>query len=97
MHPVNAERVTHRIGSLKPNAFGLYDMYGNVWEWCGDVFGPLPGGEQTDPTGPTIGKERVLRGGSFLDRTDTCSSTGRRGADPAERDFRFGLRIACDP
>lgn len=97
LHPDNAERVTHRVGTLKPNPFGLYDVYGNVWEWCADVFGPLPEGPQVDPAGPVTGRQRVLRGGSFLDRAASCSSVSRRAAAPDERDFRFGLRIACDP
>ena len=54
------------VGSYKPNAFGLYDMHGNLWEWCEDWSGYYPAGSVTDPKGPSTGKYRVLRGGSFV-------------------------------
>ena len=53
------------VGCYKPNAFGLYDMHGNAWEWCEDWYGVYPAGMVTDPKGPTTGKHRVLRGGDF--------------------------------
>ena len=56
------------VGNYQPNAFGIYDMHGNVWEWCEDWFGDYPTGVVVDPTGPVTGEKRVLRGGSFSNR-----------------------------
>lgn len=75
---------TATVGSYKPNAWGLYDMHGNVCEWCLDWYGSLAGG--TDPTGPSSGTKRVCRGGgwgsSFL--ADGCTSSSRSSRDPSD-------------
>jgi len=87
----------HPVGLKLPNPWGLYDMYGNIWQWCRDVYGPLPGGSVTDPTGPTTGTDRVNRGGSFGSGAGDQRSARRAKNPEAEASAYRGFRIALCP
>jgi formylglycine-generating enzyme required for sulfatase activity len=89
-------RKTTRVGSFRPNPWGLYDTAGNAWEWCRDWYAAYPGEARTDPRGPNAGSLRVLRGGSWYSSPGACRSAYRYAKIPAERDSRFGLRLLLE-
>ena len=88
---------TKAVGSYKPNAFGLYDMHGNVYEWCEDFYGDYPAGAGTDPKGPATGYSRVLRGGSFFNNELVARSSCRFSDAPTFRIYLTGFRLARTP
>lgn len=86
-------------GSKDKNALGLYDMSGNAWEWCFDLYDNIAGGDVTDPQGGAAASvsHRVLRGGSSEVKAEDCTVGFRRDRSPDERDSDYGFRLACRP
>lgn len=86
---------THPVGQKPSNELGLYDMTGNVSEWCQDWYGAYSSSSQTNPTGPSYGSKRVIRGGCWWSN-DVYDNFLRIGVSPSERDGGYGLRLVMD-
>jgi formylglycine-generating enzyme required for sulfatase activity len=89
---------TLKVGSYKPNAWGLYDMHGNVWQWCADRYAAdhYRASSSKDPAGPKEGTSRVVRGGCWLNEPKHCRTSSRLWLPPTHTDSAVGFRVACD-
>ncbi|MDY6951963.1 MAG: formylglycine-generating enzyme family protein [Thermodesulfobacteriota bacterium] len=93
----NSGKRPHPAARKGPNAFGLYDMHGNMWEWCEDWYGAYPLDHVTDPTGPPSGAARVLRGGGWHEDAEDCRSAIRVARSPESKAGTLGFRVVRTP
>jgi formylglycine-generating enzyme required for sulfatase activity len=89
----NSGGTSHPVGQKLPNLWGLYDMHGNMGQWCADFYAPYSGGTALDPSNPTNGQDRVVRGGDWASTPPECRSADRRAANPIAGFNQVGFRV----
>jgi len=92
----NSGSGTHPVGKKSGNALAIFDLSGNVWEWCNDIYGPYSGEVQTNPAGAGTGNTRVIRGGGWFDPGYGCRIANRGPYAPGYKDFNTGFRLVAD-